>query len=106
MAVLNPIKVLLSDAPKDGRVLQVPDFPFDPSRGSHTVEFDDELFIDSSDFRLEDSSDYFGLAPGKSVGLKYSHNIRCDKVERGDDGELISLAHLAFKLTNFSSQCR
>ena len=100
MAVLNPIKVLLSDAPKEGRVLQVPDFPFDPSRGSHTVEFDDELFIDSSDFRLEDSSDYFGLAPGKSVGLKYSHNIRCDKVERGDDGELVSPTRHAFKVFN------
>ena len=24
-----------------------------------------EIFIDASDFRLEDSPDYFGLAPGK-----------------------------------------
>ena len=41
------------------------DVPFAPERGSHKVRLTPTLFIDASDFRRKDSSDYFGLAPGK-----------------------------------------
>jgi len=34
------------------------------------VPFSKVLYIESSDFRLEDSKDYYGLAPGKSVLLR------------------------------------
>lgn len=46
----------------------------------------DEVFIDQQDFRLEDSEDYFGLAPGKVVGLKYAFRIHCDSVETDGAG--------------------
>jgi hypothetical protein len=53
MAVLDPVLVVLAqDA--DGNV-SVPDFPFDPARGSHIVETGAELYIDRQDFRLIDS---------------------------------------------------
>lgn len=54
----------------------VPDYPFDPSRGSHSVTLEEEIFIDRSDFRMLDSDDYFGLAPNKVVALKYACRIR------------------------------
>lgn len=34
------------------------------------VPFSKVLYIESTDFRLEDSKDYYGLAPGKSVLLR------------------------------------
>lgn len=34
------------------------------------VPFSKVLYMESSDFRLKDSKDYYGLAPGKSVLLR------------------------------------
>jgi glutaminyl-tRNA synthetase len=45
-------------------------------RGTHTVPFGDVVYIDAADFRLQDDPSYFGLAPGKLVGLKYAGVIR------------------------------
>ena len=47
------------------------DVPFAPERGSHKVRLTSTIFIDASDFRREDSPDYFGLAPGKVHIYKY-----------------------------------
>ena len=93
MAVLDPLKIVLTcDDSVDCKVrpgpnttVTVPDFPHVPARGSHEVPFTTELFIDQSDFRLEDDKDFFGLAPGKVVGLKYGCHIRCDSVELDAD---------------------
>jgi glutaminyl-tRNA synthetase len=88
MGVLRPLKIALTwpadvvaavSAP--GCAVTIPDFPFDPSRGSHEIRMESCVFIDESDFRMEDSADYYGLAPGKVVGLKYAFRIRCESVE-------------------------
>lgn len=50
---------------EETRELEVLDVPFAPERGSHKVRLTKTLYIDASDFRREDSKDYFGLAPGK-----------------------------------------
>eukprot|EP00595_Chromulina_sp_UTEXLB2642_P003520 CAMPEP_0196765336 /NCGR_PEP_ID=MMETSP1095-20130614/8007_1 /TAXON_ID=96789 ORGANISM="Chromulina nebulosa, Strain UTEXLB2642" /NCGR_SAMPLE_ID=MMETSP1095 /ASSEMBLY_ACC=CAM_ASM_000446 /LENGTH=594 /DNA_ID=CAMNT_0042123213 /DNA_START=200 /DNA_END=1980 /DNA_ORIENTATION=+ len=81
MAVLNPIKVILTNYPIESiPPLVVNDFPFDANKGTHTVTIEKEIYIDSNDFRDVDSEDYFGLAPGKLVNLKYAFRIRCDEV--------------------------
>jgi len=66
MGVVEPIKVTITnlDAPLE---LEAADFPFAPERGAHKLVLTPELFIDASDFRMEDSKDYFGLAPGTYV---------------------------------------
>ena len=67
MLILDPIKLVIEDAePVD---VELPFSPKDPKMGSHTVKFTPTVYIDRSDFREEDSKDYFRLAPGKSVGL-------------------------------------
>lgn len=45
--------------------MEVLDVPFAPEVGSHKIWLTKTLYIDASDFRREDSKDYFGLAPGK-----------------------------------------
>ena len=57
MAVLRPLRVTISglEAVLPVPALTVPDFPFDASRGSHTVTIEPTIFIDVSDFRLVDS---------------------------------------------------
>lgn len=91
MAVLDPIKVVLDNLPPDMTTLEVPDFPFDPSRGAHKITIEKVVYIDRSDFRLVDDPDYFGLAPNKSVSLKYAFSIKCVSYELDDHGKVVTL---------------
>lgn len=53
MAVLEPLLLIIS---KDSfGLLSVPDFPFDLSRGTHSVAMGSEVYIDRQDFRMVDS---------------------------------------------------
>lgn len=67
MMILDPVPVVIEDA--EEMELDLPFSPKDPKMGSHKVKFTKTVYIDRSDFREEDSKDYFRLAPGKSVGL-------------------------------------
>jgi len=103
MAVLQPIKIIITnwidackeskeEGDKAGMIFEVQNSPTDPTMGVHTVEITSSLYIDTTDFRLIDESDYYGLAPNKAVGLKYyGGNLICDQViyEDNDDGSTI-----------------
>jgi glutaminyl-tRNA synthetase len=70
MLVLDPIKVVIDDLPDDfSKELKVPYDPKDPNGESRNVPLTKVVYIDRSDFREEDSPDFFRLAPGKAVGL-------------------------------------
>ncbi|OAA70385.1 glutaminyl-tRNA synthetase [Cordyceps fumosorosea ARSEF 2679] len=70
MMILDPVPVVIEDA--EELELDVPFSPKNPKMGSHKVQFTPTVYIDRSDFREEDSKDYFRLAPGKSVGLLHA----------------------------------
>ena len=91
MAVLDPIKVVLDNLPSEISTLDVPDFPFDPTRGSHPITMEQVVYIDRSDFRLVDDPDYYGLAPNKSVSLKYAFAIKCVSYELDEHGKVMTL---------------
>ncbi|KAH7931205.1 glutaminyl-tRNA synthetase [Leucogyrophana mollusca] len=79
LMVLRPLKVTIENLPED-YVLMVekPLHPKAPQLGSSTIPFTRTIYIDEDDFRLEDSKDYFRLAPGKTVGLfQAPHPITC-----------------------------
>mmetsp|Transcript_21030 Transcript_21030/g.54314 ORF Transcript_21030/g.54314 Transcript_21030/m.54314 type:complete len:418 (-) Transcript_21030:1006-2259(-) len=90
MAVLHPLKVELANV-TEPRWISVPNHPKKPEWGVHDVLFDSTIYIERSDFRLEDSKDYFGLAPGKDVGLRYNGVIHCDDVVKDGHGNVLSL---------------
>ena len=70
MLVLDPILVTIEDVPDDYvEELTIPYDPKKPDGDSRPVPFTKKIYIDSSDFREEDSSEFFRLAPGKTVGL-------------------------------------
>jgi glutaminyl-tRNA synthetase len=89
MAVLRPLKVILTNVKTP--LLDVPHFPFDPTRGSHKLPMGDVVYIDRSDFRLVDDEDFFGLAPGKMVFLRYAQRIICESHEVDASGEVVLL---------------
>ena len=90
MVVMNPVKVVLTNYP-DGKTetLQAPNMPKDESKGSHDILFSRVIYLDGSDVSAEDrGKDFFGLAPGKEVHLKYAYNIRADKFVMNPDGSI------------------
>jgi glutaminyl-tRNA synthetase len=70
---------------------EIPAFPLNPEKGSHTLEVTPELFIDRSDFREQDEDSFYGLAPGKTVFLKYVGKITCEDVEKDHEGKILRL---------------
>lgn len=93
MVVLNPLKVVITNL-DDGVILDLdakmwPDAPNDDVSAFYKVPFTNTLYIERSDFRTKDSKDYYGLAPGKSVLLRYAFPIKCTEVIYGDDLESV-----------------
>lgn len=70
LMVLRPLKVTIENLEEDYLLMvEKPLHPKVPELGTSKVPFTRTVYIESEDFRLEDSKDYFRLAPGKTVGL-------------------------------------
>ncbi|KAL6573716.1 Glutamine--tRNA ligase, cytoplasmic [Orobanche hederae] len=99
MVVLDPIKVVITNM--DTTVMDLdakkwPDAPADDASSFYKVPFSKVVYIEKSDFRTKDSKDYYGLAPGKSVLLRYAFPIKCTEVILGDDEETILEIHAEY----------
>jgi glutaminyl-tRNA synthetase len=91
MAALDPIRVVITNF-LEPETLSVQNIATDESQGSHTITLTRVIFIDSSDFRMEDHPDYRGLAPQKAVGLKYhGGSLICDEVVKREDATIEEL---------------
>lgn len=89
MAVLDPVKLVLENVPADFKeerkgLL----FPKDPEKGAYTITLGKECYIDRSDIRLKDSSDFYGFAVGKVVGLKYAYPVKVTAIETGENNAI------------------
>ncbi|KAI7868184.1 tRNA synthetases class I, catalytic domain-containing protein [Spinellus fusiger] len=93
MALLNPIRVVLTNVPEDYiEEIVVANKPKDPSFGEHTVPFTRVVYIDAADFREQDSKDYYRMAPGKSVGLlNVKYPVKCLEVRKDAAGQVVEL---------------
>ncbi|KAK7470461.1 Glutaminyl-tRNA synthetase [Stygiomarasmius scandens] len=70
LMVMNPLKVTIENLPEDYvEMVEKALHPKVAELGSTAIPFTRTLYIEADDFRLEDSKDYFRLAPGKTVGL-------------------------------------
>ncbi|RZF43263.1 hypothetical protein LSTR_LSTR001524 [Laodelphax striatellus] len=92
MVVLKPIKVTIQSGEYPSTV-NVPDFPIDPSKGSHTVRFSKVIYIEDSDFSEKPDSGYKRLTSNQSVGLKHAGLVasvlQCIKNSAGEIVELV-----------------
>ncbi|CAN1826448.1 Glutamine--tRNA ligase, cytoplasmic [Linum perenne] len=93
MVVLNPLKVVITNLDScSGMELDAkkwPDALTEDSSAFYKVRFSNVIYIEQSDFRMKDSKDYYGLAPGKSVLLRYAFPIKCTDVVLADDNQTI-----------------
>lgn len=105
MVVLDPIKVIITNyAEGADEEITVPNIPGHPEKGTHKVDLSRVIYIERSDFRMEDSKDYYGLAPKKSVLLKYAYNVHCDEVIFDKAGQIQEI-HVTMDRAN-TAKCK
>ena len=92
MAVLDPIKVVLSNYPEgEEEWLEAPLHPQKPEMGSRKVPLSREIWVERGDFMEDPPRKFFRLRPGGEVRLRNAFIIRCDDIVRNDDGEVVEL---------------
>ena len=92
MAVLRPLKVIIENYP-EGQIeeLDAVNNPEDESMGRRKVPFARELYVEQDDFMEEAPKKFFRLTPGREVRLRYAYYIRCERVEKDENGVVTAL---------------
>jgi glutaminyl-tRNA synthetase len=93
MAVLKPLKIVIDNYPQDTvEELEAVNNPEDASAGTRTVPFSRTLYIERDDFMEDPPKQFYRLAPGREVRLRYAYIIKCVGVTKdpltGDISEL------------------
>jgi glutaminyl-tRNA synthetase len=93
MAVLRPLRVVLVNYPADQvEALEAVNNPEDPGMGTRQVPFSRVLYIERDDFREDPPKQFFRLAPGREVRLRYAYLITCTGVVKDErTGEVVEL---------------
>ncbi len=92
MAVLDPIKVIITNYP-EGKVelLDAENNQEDDEAGFRKVPFSKELYIEREDFLEEAPAKFFRLSIGKEVRLKNAYIIKGESVTKDVTGNIIEI---------------
>jgi glutaminyl-tRNA synthetase len=92
MAVLRPLRLVIDNYP-EGQVEQMEavNNPEDESMGTRNVPFSRVLYIEQEDFREDPPKQYFRLAPGREVRLRYGYFVTCRSVVKDAAGQVIEI---------------
>ena len=93
MGVLRPLKVVIDNYP-EGQVeeLEAVNNPEDAAAGTRKVPFSRVIYIERDDFRQDPPKDFFRLAPGREVRLRWAYFLRCgEAVKDPATGEVVEL---------------
>jgi glutaminyl-tRNA synthetase len=92
MGVMRPLKVVIDNYP-DGQTeeLEAVNNPEDAAAGTRKVPFGRVLYLERDDFREDPPKQFFRLAPGREVRLRYAYFITCQRVVKDEKGEVVEL---------------
>ncbi len=92
MAVLNPVKVVI-DNWEEGRFdeIEVENNPENPAQGNRKILFGREIYIERDDFMENPPKKYFRLHPDGEVRLKGAYFIKCVRVDKDDQGNILEI---------------
>jgi glutaminyl-tRNA synthetase len=93
LGVLRPLKVVIDNYPEEQvEQLDAVNNPEDPSAGTRKVPFAKVLYIERDDFREDPPKQFFRLAPGREVRLRWAYFVKCNEVVKDPKtGEIIEL---------------
>ncbi len=87
MAVLDPLKVVVTNYEGPGETLHAPWHAQNDGMGSRSIPFGREIYIEREDFADPPPPKYKRLTKGGMVRLRYAYIIRCDEVILDAAGE-------------------
>jgi glutaminyl-tRNA synthetase len=92
MCVLRPLKIVISNFSEDYLIkLLMSNHPKDESQGEREVPLTREIYIDRADFEEIPPPGFKRLTLGGEVRLRGAYVIRCDKIIKNDQGEIVEL---------------
>ena len=92
MGVLRPLRIVLDNYPDDlVEEMDAVNNPEDASMGTRKVPFSKVLYIEQDDFREDPPRQFFRLAPGREVRLRYGYLITCNSVVKDAAGNVVEL---------------
>ena len=97
MAVLRPLKVVIENYP-DGVIeeLDAVNNPEDAAAGTRKVPFSRTLYIEHDDFREDPPKQFYRLAPGREVRLRYGYIIKCVSVTKDPQTGTVTELHCTY----------
>ena len=92
MAVLDPIELVIENWPAEHvEWVAAQNNPEDPQAGTREVPFARELYLDADDFLENPPKDFFRLAPGREVRLRFGYFVKCVGVDKDAAGNVTSI---------------
>jgi glutaminyl-tRNA synthetase len=92
MAVLDPIKLVITNYSGDGETLIGENNPEAEDKGGfREIPFGKELWIEREDFMEEPAKKWFRLAPGASVRLKFAYIVTCENFIKDENGKVTEI---------------
>jgi len=92
MAVLDPLKVVITNYDENKvEELEAINNPQDESMGKRLVPFSREIYVERHDFQEVPHRRFYRLTEGNEVRLRYAYIIKCEKIIKNDDGNVIEL---------------
>ena len=92
MAVLRPLRLVIENF-NDGAPLSVEarNHPDDPEAGSRRIPFGSELYVEREDFMEDPPKNFYRLAPGQTVRLRYAGLVICREAVKDAQGRVAEL---------------
>jgi len=93
MAVLRPLRLVIDNYPEDlVEELEAVNNPEDAGMGTRKVPFSRVLYIERDDFREDPPKQYYRLAPGREVRLRYGYFVTCTGAVKDEKtGEIVEI---------------
>ena len=97
MAVLRPLRLVIDNYPEDQvEEVEAVNNPEDSSMGTRKVPFSRVLYIEREDFREDPPKNFFRLAPGQEVRLRYGYIVRCVSVIKDPETGEVTEVHCTY----------
>ena len=89
MAVLNPLKVVLTNWPEgETKEVTLENHPDHPEMGTRTIRLGRELYIEQEDFMEVPAKKYQRMFPGNEVRLKGAYIVMCTGCAKDENGNV------------------
>jgi len=92
MCVQKPLRVVIENYPDDQvEEMDAINNPEDSTAGSRKIPFSKTLYIEEDDFREDPPKQFYRLAPGREVRLRYAYLVTCTEVIKDSSGVIVEL---------------